>query len=118
MFIVILFHFLLLLLLLLLLLFYHNILWIQFKNLKDLSTFNYSLSKHSIWDQCVNRTDINTKKLNDLIEVYENDLFVCNNSKIFNSIRYLNLKTFKGLCVKEDFDTARTSFKVNKINIK
>ncbi|KAL6635854.1 hypothetical protein LY90DRAFT_672382 [Neocallimastix californiae] len=84
----------------------------------DLSTFNYSLSKHSIWDQCVNRTDINTKKLNDLIEVYENDLFVCNNSKIFNSIRYLNLKTFKGLCVKEDFDTARTSFKQIKIDRK
>eukprot|EP00833_Pecoramyces_ruminatium_P008671 jgi/Orpsp1_1/1182703/evm.model.c7180000082318.1 len=82
----------------------------------DLSTFNYSLSKHSIWNQCVNRTDSNSKKLNDLIEVYEDDLFVCNNSTVFNCIRYLNLKTFKGLCVKEDFDTARTSFKQIKID--
>ncbi|OUM64965.1 hypothetical protein PIROE2DRAFT_69154 [Piromyces sp. E2] len=75
----------------------------------DLSIFNYSLSKHSIWNQCVNKNDSNTKKINDLIEVFEDDLFVCNNTTTFNCIRYLNLKNFKGLCVKEEID--RTSFK-------
>jgi len=80
--------------------------------IKDLSTFNYSLSKNNIWNQCINKNDINTKKLNDLIEVYEDDLFICNNTTTFNCIRYLNLKNFKALCVKNEIET-RTSYKVN-----
>jgi len=74
----------------------------------DLSAFNYSLSKHNIWNQCVNKNDLNTKKLNDLIEVYEDDLFICNNATTFNCIRYLNLKNFKVLCIKNE---TRTSYK-------
>jgi WD40 repeat protein len=74
------------------------------------------LSKNIIWNECVNQDDGNTKKLNDLMELYEDDLFICHNSTIFNSIRYLNLKSFKSLCVKEQTEVAKNSFKEIKIN--
>jgi len=51
------------------------------------------------------------------MELYEDDLFICHNSTIFNSIRYLNLKSFKSLCVKEQTEVAKNSFKVNILNI-
>ncbi|KAG4101288.1 hypothetical protein H8356DRAFT_1656393 [Neocallimastix lanati (nom. inval.)] len=50
------------------------------------------------------------------MELYEDDLFICHNSTIFNSIRYLNLKSFKSLCVKEQTEVAKNSFKEIKIN--
>ncbi|ORX53876.1 hypothetical protein BCR36DRAFT_411021 [Piromyces finnis] len=43
------------------------------------------------------------------MEIYEDDLYICDNTTTFNCIRYLNLKKFKGLCVKEECD--RTSYK-------
>lgn len=97
----------------------------------DLSTFQSSLSKHSIWDQCITNNVEVPGKPNSLMVVKENELYVCeNSSSTFSCIRHLNLKNYKSNCLKNDFDSnsiknnfkriesdRRIDYKVNQITI-